>query len=174
MKFVFFKYEGNTRFVIKSRSREKLKLAKYIFTWLEAIYVIDSKMRSREHVKDVVLRNRLLSEHQGFLYRKTNQIKKSNKKKNRQWKSLAEQGKNFWNVRADKSSSVVKSLTDLRVMINVMCAFEETQQSDAKKKKKGGETLVRSSYTGWYDRGGREKKSLTSQVYNECSWPEIA
>lgn len=47
-------------------------------------------------------------------------------------------------------------------MINVMCAFEETQQSDAKKK--GGETLVRSSYTGWYDRGGREKKSLTSQV----------
>lgn len=89
MKFVFFKYEGNTRFVIKSRSREKLKLAKYIFTWLEAIYVIDLKMRSREHVKDVVLRNRLLSEHQGFLYRKTNQIKKSNKKKKQAMKVIS-------------------------------------------------------------------------------------
>lgn len=45
-------------------------------------------------------------------------------------------------------------------MINVVCAFEKTQQSDAKGGK--NKNTVRSSYTGWYDRG--EKKSLISQI----------
>lgn len=37
----------------------------------------------------------------------------------------------------EKSSSVVKSLTDLRAMINVVCAFEKTRQSDAKGEENG-------------------------------------
>lgn len=47
----------------------------------------------------------------------------------------------------EKSSSVVTSLTDLRAMINVVCAFEKTRQSDAKGEE-NGKTLVRLSYTG--------------------------
>lgn len=51
-------------------------------------------------------------------------------------------------LRFEKSSSVAKSLTDFRVMTDVVFVhFEKTQQSDAKRGKKT-ETLVRSSYTG--------------------------
>lgn len=72
------------------------------------------KIKMCQHVRDVVLWNHLLSEHQGFLYRK---------KDNAKW------GKTSEMLELKKSSSVAKSLTDSRVTINVHCAFEKTQKS---------------------------------------------
>lgn len=61
------------------------KVGKRSLSMTVSLFIL-SRCVKTQHVKDVVLQNHLLSEHQGFLYRKK-------KKKKRQWKSLAKWGK---------------------------------------------------------------------------------